>query len=278
MGTGLNRLQHEDPTFKVRHDDETKETVVSGMGEAHVDLMVGRLKERFNVTVSLSTPRIPYRETLRGKSSVVYRHKKQTGGRGQFAEVHIRFEPTAHGEGFDFVDEIVGGVVPGRFVPAVEKGIREAMVDGVIAGYPLVDFRATLFDGKYHDVDSSEAAFKMAAAMAFRQGAAEARPTILEPHWIVHVRCPKDFMGDVMGDLSSRRGKILGMETDGDDQLINANVPAGEMQRYSVDLRSLTQGRATFTRSFSHYEELGRDLQEKVIAASKQRDEELAKK
>ena len=278
MGTGLGRLQAEDPSFHFHFDDETKETVVSGMGETHLDMLMKRLKERFGVEVELSSPRIPYRETIRGKSSVSYRHKKQTGGRGQFAEVHCRFESLPAGEGFEFASEIVGGSVPSRFIPAVEKGIVESMGEGPVAGYKMVDFKAVLFDGKFHDVDSSEAAFKMAASMAFREGCLQAQPTILEPFFHVKVIVPKDYMGDVMGDLSSRRGKILGMEADGDDQIINAHVPAGEMQRYSVDLRSLTQGRATFERTFAHYEELQRDLQEKVIAESKSQQEELAKK
>jgi len=278
MGTGLARLSAEDPTFRFHHDEETHETVVSGMGETHIDLTLSRLKERFGVEVSAAAPRIPYRETIRGKSSVSYRHKKQTGGRGQFAEVHVRFEAVASGEGFQFADEIVGGAIPGRFIPAVEKGMRESLGRGPVAGYPVVDFRATLFDGKFHDVDSSEAAFKMAASQAFKQGIQEGSPTILEPYFHVEITVPQEYMGDVMGDLSSRRGKILGMEARGDDQVINAHVPASELQRYSVDLRSLTQGRATFLRSFSHYEELARDLQAKVIAEFQSHQEELAKK
>jgi elongation factor G len=207
----------------------------------------------------------------------VYRHKKQTGGRGQFAEVHIRFEPNP-GSGFAFEDEIVGGSVPGRFIPATEKGIRESMDTGVLAGYRVVDFKAILFDGKFHDVDSSEAAFKIAAAAAFRQGISEAQPTILEPIWQFRITVPQEYMGDVMGDLSSRRGKILGMEADDDSQVINAHAPAGEMQRYAVDLRSLTHGRGAFTRGYSHYEELAREMQAKVIADSHSYHEELAKK
>jgi elongation factor G len=242
------------------------------MGETHVDLAIKRLKERYGVEVIPSTPRVAYRETIRGKSSVSYRHKKQTGGRGQFAEVHIRFEPN-HGNGFSFEDEIVGGAIPGRFIPAVEKGIRESLGSGVVAGYPVVDFKAILFDGKFHDVDSSEAAFKIAASQALRQGIQEAKPALLEPYWLVRVVVPKEYMGDVMGDLSSRRGKIQGMDAEGEEQVVNAHAPASELQRYSVDLRALTQGRATFTRSFSHYEELSRDLQEKVIAESKKQQE-----
>ena len=276
MGTGLGRLVHEDPSFRYHHEEETHESIVSGMGETHLDLMVHRLKERFNVEVELSPPRIPFRETIRGKAEVHARHKKQTGGRGQFADVHVRLEPLPEGKGFEFVDEIVGGVVPGRFVPAVEKGIREAMLRGAIAGYPLVDFRAALFDGSYHAVDSSEAAFKIAGGMAMKQAAQQAKPTILEPYVEVKVIAPKDYLGDVMGDLSSRRGRIQGTEAEGDDQVIRAQVPMSEMRRYAVDLRQMTQGRGRFERTFAHYEELPRELQEKVIAESKVEHEEIA--
>ncbi|MFN8176667.1 MAG: elongation factor G [bacterium] len=276
MGTGLGRLQQEDPSFRYHFDDETHQAIVSGLGETHLDLAVQRLKERFNVEVELSPPRIPFRETIRGKAEVHARHKKQTGGRGQFADVHVRLEPQPEGKGFEFVDDIVGGVVPGRFVPAVEKGIREAMVRGAIAGYPLVDFKATLFDGSYHSVDSSEAAFKVAGALALRQAAQQAKPTILEPYVLVKIIVPQDYMGDVMGDMSSRRGKIQGMEADGDDQVIRALVPMAEMRRYAMDLRSMTQGRGRFERAFSHYEELPRELQEKVIAEAKVEQEEVA--
>lgn len=276
MGTGLGRLQHEDPSFHYRHDDETHESIVSGMGETHLELMVQRLKERFNVEVELSPPRIPFRETIRGKAEVHARHKKQTGGRGQFADVHVRLEPLPEGQGFEFVDEIVGGVVPGRFVPAVEKGIREAMVKGAIAGYPMVDFRAALFDGSYHTVDSSEAAFKIAGGMAFRQAAQQARPTILEPYMIVKVTAPKDYLGDIMGDLSSRRGRIQGTEAVDDDQVVTAQVPMSEMRRYAMDLRQMTQGRGTFERQYSHYEEVPRDVLDKLIAEGRVAQEEVA--
>ena len=278
MGTGLGRLTHEDPTFRYHHDDETHETIVSGMGETHLDLIVHRLKERFNVEVELSTPRLPYRETIRGKADVQGRYKKQTGGRGQFGDVFVRMEPLPQGGGFEFENAVVGGSVPSRFIPAVEKGIRESALMGVIAGYPLVDFKVTLYDGSYHSVDSSEAAFKVAGSMAFKKAVQESRPTILEPFVTVKVIVPKDYMGDVMGDLSSRRGKIQGMEADGEVQMIQAQVPMGEMQRYAMDLRQMTQGRGRFQRSFSHYEELPRELQEKVIAVHKVEEEADSKK
>ncbi len=269
MGTGLSRLAQEDPTFQYRHDEETRQTLVSGMGDTHLDMMVARLKERFGVEVKLAPPRVPFRETIRGKADVQGRHKKQTGGRGQFGDVFIQMAPTAEGEGFTFTNKIVGGAIPGRFIPAVEKGIQESAAQGVIAGYPMVDFQVTLYDGSFHTVDSSEAAFKVAGSIAFKKGVLEAQPTILEPLINVKITVPKDYMGDVMGDLSSRRGKILGMDAQGDDQVINAQVPMSEMLRYAMDLRSMTQGRGIFEKSFSHYEELPRELQEKVIAESK---------
>jgi elongation factor G len=278
MGTGLQRVAAEDPSFQFRHDEETRQTIVSGMGETHLEMVVARLKERFGVSVELNPPRIPYRETIRGKADVQGRHKKQTGGRGQFGDVYIQMEPTAHDEGFKFVNKIVGGSIPARFIPAVEKGIVESAAMGVIAGYPMVDFQVTLYDGSYHNVDSSEAAFKVAGSLAFKKAAQECRPTILEPYASVKITVPKDYMGDVMGDMSSRRGKIQGMDTVGDEQVINAQVPMGEMQRYAMDLRAMTQGRGRFERNFSHYEELPRDQQEKVIAESKKEEAVEAKK
>jgi elongation factor G len=277
MGTGLGRIVAEDPTFRFRHDEETRQTLVGGLGETHLEMIAARLRDRFGVEVSLAPPRIPYRETIRGKADVQGRHKKQTGGRGQFGDVFIQMEPTAPGAGFQFVNKIVGGSIPGRFVPAVEKGIVESAAMGVIAGYPVVDFQVTLYDGSYHSVDSSEAAFKVAGSIAFKKAVQECRPTILEPYLTVKITVPKDYMGEVMGDMSSRRGRIQGMEAVGDEQVITAQVPMGEMQRYAMDLRAMTQGRGRFERAFSHYEELPRDQQEKVIAEAK-REEELETK
>ncbi len=269
MGTALGRIAAEDPTFRYHYDELAQQSLVSGMGETHLHHIVAKMKERYGVAVELNSPRIPYRETIKGKATVQGRYKKQTGGRGQFGDVHIRLEPLPHGGGFEFVDDVVGGSVPNRFIPAVEKGIVESMARGVIAGYPFVDVRATLFDGSYHTVDSSEAAFKVAGSMAFKKAVTEAKPTLLEPFWQLRVIVPKEYMGDVMGDLSSRRGKILGMEADGEAQVIQAQVPQAEVQRYAIDLRSITQGRGSFERRFSHYDELPRELQEKVIADAK---------
>jgi elongation factor G len=274
MGTGLNRLHDEDPTFNVRADNETKQTVISGQGELHLEVVVGRLKARFGVDVNLDKPRIPYKETIKKTAEAQGKYKKQTGGRGQYGDVHIKLEPMPRGEGFEFVDGIVGGVVPGKFIPAVEKGIVGAMADGVIAGYPVVDVRATLFDGSFHTVDSSEQAFKMAGSMAFKKAVESASPTLLEPIISVQVKVPEEFMGDVMGDLSSRRGKIQGMEPQGKTNVINAQVPLAELYRYSTHLRSMTQGRGNHKREFSHYEEVPHDVAQKVIEEAKKEKEE----
>ncbi|HEX9006833.1 MAG TPA: elongation factor G, partial [Bacteroidota bacterium] len=269
IATGLHALHEEDPTFMMRVDGELHQTVLSGQGELHLDVVINRLKARYNVDVELTEPRVPYRETIK---SVVkdseYKHKKQTGGHGQYGHVHLRLEPLTRGSGFEFVDEIVGGVVPGKFIPAVEKGVVETMKEGVLAGYPVVDVRVALHYGSYHDVDSSEMAFKIAGSQAFKKGFLEARPVLLEPIYTIEVKVPEDAMGDVMGDLSSRRGKIAGMDSVGKYQIIRATVPAAELHKYATILRSKTGGRGIFKASFSHYEEMPRDQAEKVITAS----------
>ncbi len=269
MAQGLNRLHEEDPTFGRHYEASTKETLVTGMGDLQLEVMVDRLKRRFGVEVVLSRPHVPYRETIRGKAQGEYRHKKQTGGRGQFGEVHLRLEPSGQGGGFEFVDEIKGGVVPNQYIPAVEKGVVAGMERGPLAGYPVVDIRAALFFGKYHDVDSSEMAFKIAAESCFHQVMLDARPVLLEPIEEISVRVPEEFLGDVMGDLSSRRGKILGTEADGHYQVIRALVPTSEIYKYATHLRSLTQGRGMHAAKFANYEEVPRELSEKVIAAAR---------
>jgi elongation factor G len=269
MSSGLHSLHQEDPTFLFRVDPELHQTVVSGQGELHLDIVVKRLKQKFNIEVDLHEPRVPYRETIKAVvKDAEYKHKKQTGGHGQYGHVHLRLEPLKRGQGFEFVDEIVGGVVPGKYIPAVEKGLVEAMKEGVLAGYPVVDVRVALHYGSYHDVDSSEMAFKIAAIQAFKKGFLEAKPVLLEPIHTIEVKVPEDAMGDVMGDISSRRGKILGMETTGHYQVIKALVPAAELHKYATILRSKTGGRGVFRASMSHYEEVPRDQAEKVIAAS----------
>ncbi len=269
ISTGLHALHQEDPTFVFRVDPEIHQTIISGQGELHLDVVVKRLKARYNVDVDLVEPKVPYRETIKGTvKDSEYKHKKQTGGHGQYGHVHLRIEPLPRGKGFEFLDEIVGGVVPNKFIPAVEKGIVETMKEGVLAGYPVVDVRTALFYGSYHDVDSSEMAFKIAGSMAFRKGFLEARPILLEPIYTIEVRVPEDAMGDVMGDISSRRGKIAGMDAVGKYQVIRAQVPLAELYRYATILRSKTGGRGVFSSAISHYEEVPREIAEKVIAAS----------
>lgn len=276
MGSGLHRLKEEDPTFRVRVDSSLHQTVLEGLGDLQVEVLVEKLQRRFGVQVELTKPRIPYRETIKRTVSKQGRHKKQTGGRGQFGDVHVRFEPLKPGSGFEFVDEIVGGAVPRNYIPAVEKGIVEAMQDGVLAGYPMVDMRASLYDGSYHTVDSSEMAFKIAGALAFREGTREASPVLLEPIVEIEVHAPKEFVGPVTGDLSSKRGKILGMGSAGRYDVIRAHVPQAELYKYATHLRSLTQGRASHRTKFSHYEEVPREIADKVIAQAKAEKEAMA--
>ncbi|MFO8059493.1 MAG: elongation factor G, partial [Bacillota bacterium] len=254
IGSGLRRLAEEDATFKVERNSETNEQILSGMGELHISVILDRMKRKFGVGVTTSAPKIAYRETIRRQAAARYRHKKQTGGRGQFGEVDLRLEPLPRGEEFEFVDEIFGGSVPNQFIPAVEKGVREAMVEGPVASCPVTDVRVALYDGGYHPVDSSEMAFKVAGSMAFKQAFMEADPVLLEPVMDVSVRVPEEYMGDVIGDLNRKRGKILGMEPEGRSQIIKAKVPAAEMSRYAIDLRSITQGRGTYTMTLSSYE------------------------
>ncbi len=269
MAQGLNRLHEEDPTLSRHYESSTHESLVYGMGDLQLEIMVERLKKRFGVEVVLSRPHVPYRETIRAKAQDEYRHKKQTGGRGQFGEVHLRIEPLKRSDGFKFLDEVKGGVVPNQYIPAVEKGVIAGMERGPLAGYPVVDVQVALFFGKYHDVDSSEMAFKIAAETCFHSVMLKAHPVLLEPIDEVIVRVPEEFLGDVMGDLSSRRGKILGTETDGHYQVVRAQVPMAEMYKYATHLRSLTQGRGTHRSKFMHYEEVPRELTDRVVAAAK---------
>ncbi len=274
MAQGLSRIRDEDPTFRFGTDQETHEIVLEGQGEAHFDVILERLARRYGVEVTRHEPRIPYREALVSSIEVHARHKKQSGGRGQFADVHIKFEPNERGAGFEFVDAIVGGAVPSRFIPAVRKGLEETMEKGALAGYRVVDLKATLYDGGYHDVDSSEAAFKMAAFLAMRDAFKNGKATLLEPIYNVTVRVPEEVMGDVMGDLSSRRGRIQGTEAIGHLQEVRAQVPLAELYRYSTSLRSMSQGRARHTRSFAGYEEVPRELVKKIVEQSKMEAEE----
>ena len=266
MGKALYALSEEDPTFQVRTDEETGQTVISGMGELHLEVLIDRMLREFKVDATVGKPQVAYRETITQKiENSTYTHKKQTGGSGQFAEVTITLENTGPGGGYEFVDQITGGRIPKEYIPSVDAGIQQAMTSGVLAGYPTVDIRATLTDGKYHDVDSSEMAFKIAATMAFKEAARKAKPVLLEPIMNVEVSTPEDYMGDVMGDLSSRRGKLGGMEQRGNSQIIRAQVPLSEMFGYATDLRSRTQGRATYTMQFDSYQQMPSNVQEEIV-------------
>jgi elongation factor G len=266
LGLSLQKLATEDPSFRVRTDEETGQTIISGMGELHLEIIVDRLLREFSVGASVGKPQGAYRETVRKAVEQQGRFVRQTGGRGQYGDVWIKLEPQATGGGFEFVDAVKGGSIPREYIPAVEKGIREALDNGVLAGYPVVDVKVTLFDGSYHDVDSSEIAFKIAGSMAFKQAARKASPVLLEPIMSVEVVVPEDFMGDVIGDLSSRRGKVLGMDTRPAGQAIDARVPLAQMFGYATDVRSMTQGRATYTMQFSHYEPVPAAVAEGIIA------------
>jgi len=266
LGLSLQKLATEDPSFKVRTDEETGQTIISGMGELHLEIIVDRLLREFNVGANVGRPQVAYKETVCKAVEQQGRFIRQTGGRGQYGDVWIKLEPQAPGAGFEFVDAVRGGAIPREYIPAVEKGVKEATENGALAGYPIVDVKVTLFDGSYHDVDSSEIAFKIAGSMAFKEAARKAHPVLLEPIMSVEVVVPEDFMGDVIGDLSSRRGKVLGMDTRPAAQAIDARVPLAQMFGYATDLRSMSQGRATYTMQFSHYEPVPAAVAEGIIA------------
>jgi len=271
--SSLSKLLEEDPGIKLDRNSQTKEILLSGRGQIHIETVVNDWKRKFNVDVQLNTPRVPYKETIKKKVRVQGRHKKQTGGHGQFGDCWIQLEPLPRGSGFEFVDAIVGGSIPRTYIPAVEKGVVEASERGYLAGFPAVDFRVTVDDGSYHTVDSSEMAFKIAGALAFKKGMELANVVLLEPIMSVTIVIPEDFTGDIMGDLNSRRGRVMGMDTEGKYQVIKANVPLAEFQTYAPDLRSITGGRGTYSMEFSHYEEVPAQLAEKVIEEAKKRNE-----
>ncbi|UCF07145.1 MAG: elongation factor G [bacterium] len=274
VGTALNKLREEDPTFKVEVNPELRQTVLSGQGELHFEVILARLMREHQVGVEMVPPRIPYRETIMGVSEAQGKYKKQSGGRGQYGDVWVKLEPLPRGSGFEFVNAIVGGVVPSKYIPAVEKGVKEAMKQGVVAGYPVMDIKVTLYDGSYHTVDSSDNAFKVAGSLGFKKAVQGAKPVILEPIITVDVLVPEEYMGDVMGDLSMRRGKIQGTEQEGSLQKIKAQVPLAELHRYSTSLRSMTQGRGTHGREFSHYEEVPHDVAQKLVTETEAAKEE----
>ena len=267
LAIALQRLAEEDPTFQVRTDEETGQTIIRGMGELHLEIIVDRLLREFKVEANVGKPQVAYRETIRDSVKQEGKFIRQTGGRGQYGHVWLEVEPNAPGAGFEFINKIVGGVVPKEYIPAVEAGVREAMENGVLAGYPMVDVKVTLFDGSYHEVDSSEMAFKIAASIGFKEAARRAKPVLLEPIMKVEVVTPEDFMGDVVGDLNARRGRIEGMERRGNGQVIRALVPLASMFGYATDLRSMTQGRAVYTMQFSHYEEVPANIAQELIAS-----------
>jgi len=269
ISIALQRLQEEDPVLRVSRDAQTHEMLVSGMGQLHVEVMVARLRKRYKVEVNLRKPKIPYRETIKGSAEAHGRHKKQTGGHGQFGDCRIRMKPLARGEDFRFVDDIFGGSIPKNFIPAVEKGIQEARLKGFLAGYPMVDFQVELYDGQYHDVDSSEMSFKIAGSLAFKDAVAKCRPTLLEPIMKVEIAVPDEYAGAVMGDLSSRRGRPQGMEPSGSLQVVKAEVPLAEMLSYDAELTSMTGGRGSYHMEMDHYDEVPAHLQEKIIATAR---------
>ena len=267
LGKALFALSEEDPTFRVRTDEETGQTVISGMGELHLEVLVDRMLREFKVDANVGKPQVAYRETIRNKvEKVEERYIRQTGGHGQYGHVVITLEPTGPGGGYEFVDKITGGVIPKEYIPAIDAGIREATESGVLAGYPMVDMRVTLTYGSYHDVDSSEMAFKIAGSMAFKKAARQAHPVLLEPIMGVEVVTPEDYMGDVIGDLSARRGRVEGMEQRGSSHVIRAQVPLSDMFGYATDLRSRTQGRATYTMQFNSYQEVPESIAREIIA------------
>ena len=270
LATALQKLQEEDPTFRVRSDQETGQTIIAGMGELHLEILVDRMKREFKVEANVGKPQVAFRETVKkAVTNVEGKFIRQSGGKGQYGHVVINFGPSEPGGGFVFEDKIVGGVIPREFIKPVEAGIREALENGVLAGYPMVDVKATLVFGSYHDVDSSEMAFKIAGSMAVKEAARMANPILLEPVMEVEVVSPSDFLGDVIGDLSSRRGKIGGMTQRGDAQVVAADVPLAEMFGYSTTLRSMTQGRAVYTMQFDHYEEVPKSIAEQIISKAK---------
>jgi elongation factor G len=274
IASSINRLMEEDPTIVFSRNAQTKEMILSGMGQVHIEVNIEKMKRKFGVEVNLNTPKVPYLETIKGKTNVQGRYKKQSGGRGQFGDCWIDIEPLPRGSGFEFVDKIVGGVIPGQYRPAVEKGIIEAAAKGVIAGYPVVDFRISLVDGSYHTVDSSEMAFKIAGSLAFQKGVMECQPVLLEPIVNISIEVPDEYMGDVIGDLNSRRGRVMGMDSNGANQVIKGQVPLAEILKYAPDLRSMTSGRGNFTYTHSHYEEVPAFIAEKIIAEAKKNQEE----
>jgi elongation factor G len=274
ISISMHRLIEQDPTLHLHRDPEIHQTILSGMGDTHLDVAVSRLKSQSKVDVDLEKPHVPYRETIAKKASGQGKHKKQSGGRGQYGDCWIRLEPLGEGEGFQFAWEVVGGAIPTKYTPSVEKGIQQAMLRGIISNHPVVDIKAVCYDGSFHAVDSSDMAFQVAASKAFKNVAREAAPVVLEPVFKLKVIVPEQFLGDVMGDLNSKRGRILGVDTDGRKQIVEAMVPQSEIFEYSKELRSMTQGRGTFEAQYDHYDRVPADIQAKIVAAAAPGEEE----
>jgi len=269
MGTALGKLVQEDPSLRVKTDEETGQVIISGMGELHLEIIVDRMKREFKVEANIGAPQVAYRESITKTVEVQGKFVRQSGGRGQYGDCWLRLEPLEPGGGFEYVDAIKGGVIPKEYIPSVGVGAEQAAKNGILAGFPLVDIRVTCYDGSYHDVDSNEMAFKIAGSMGLKEGAAKAKPVLLEPIMAVEVVAPEEYLGEVMGDLNSRRGRVSGMETRGGAQVVNAHVPLSSMFGYSTDLRSSTQGRATYTMTFDHYDQVPRAIAEEIISKTK---------
>jgi elongation factor G len=272
IGTSIHRILEEDMALRFSRDQQTHEMLLSGTGQQHIEIVVAKLRKRYQVEVKLKTPKVPYRETILGKADAQGRHKKQTGGHGQYGDCRIKMEPLPRGKGFEFANEIFGGSIPRNFIPAVEKGIVESAARGYLAGYPVVDFRAILYDGSYHDVDSSELAFKIAGSLAFKKSMEQAKPVLLEPIMNVEIIAPEQYAGDLMGDLNSRRGRIQGMDSRDGNQIIKAQVPMAEMLTYAPVLTSATQGRGSYSMEFSHYDIVPAQISQKIVEAAKAAD------
>jgi elongation factor G len=269
LGPGIHKLMEEDAMLRFFRDPQTQEFLIAGTGQQHIEVIVSKLKKRFHTEVVLKAPKVPYRETIRGKADVQGRHKKQTGGHGQYGDCKIKMEPMPRGGQFEFVNDIFGGAIPKNYIPAIEKGIKDAAARGYLAGFPVVDFRVILYDGSYHDVDSNDMSFQMAGRIAFRKAMEQAKPTILEPVMHVEITIPDDFAGSIMGDLNSRRGRIQGMDNKGGNTVVKAEVPMAEMLTYGVDLTSMTQGRGSFNMEMHHYDTVPAAQQEKIIEKAK---------
>ena len=269
----LARLASEDPTFKITRNEQTHELVISGMGDLHLDVMLDRMRKRFGVEVEVGVPKVPYKETIKKTVKIQGKFKRQSGGRGQYGDCWLELEPLPHGKQFEFVDKVVGGAIPRQFIPSVEKGVKEAMTKGFLAGYPVVDIRVTVYDGSFHEVDSSDMAFQIAGSMAFKSGQEQAGPVLLEPIMDVEIIVPNEYLGQITGDINSRRGRIMGIEGRGKQEYVKATIPMSEMFKYATELRSMTGGRGSYSMKFDHYEEVPAKITQLIVAGTKKAEE-----